>query len=101
VRGSGRDIGGKADSFYFLYQPVTGDFQITVVAHDPIRTSEWAKAGLMMRESLTAGTCNTSLFTTPDHGLIGLGFGLLGGSLGRLPFLRYFDRGQRRHFQGV
>src|SRR5262249_41758286 len=32
LRGSGWDIWDKADGFYFLNQPVTGDFQMTVKA---------------------------------------------------------------------
>jgi hypothetical protein len=71
LRGSGKDIWQRADEFYFLNQPVTGDFQITVQAlTTPTPTDEWAKASLMLRESLEAGARNVYLLSTGTHGLI-------------------------------
>jgi AAA domain-containing protein/WD40 domain-containing protein len=71
LRGSGDDIWDPADQFEFLSQPVAGDFQITVAALTrPAATDEWAKAGLMVRDSLEPGARHMSLFTTPGNGLI-------------------------------
>jgi len=70
LRGSGEDISGAADGCYFLSQPVEGDFQLTVQALTrPAATHAWAKAGLMLRESLQPGARNASLFTTAESGL--------------------------------
>jgi regulation of enolase protein 1 (concanavalin A-like superfamily) len=70
IRGAGGDIWNKADEFNFTQQEVTGDFQVQVqVLSRPTRTNEWAKAGLMIREGLSADARNVNLLLTPDHGL--------------------------------
>jgi WD40 repeat protein len=71
LRGSGKEIWFFADGFYFLCRPVTGDFQATVKAlTTPVETNEWARAGLMLRDSLEPGARNAYLHTTAAHGLI-------------------------------
>jgi hypothetical protein len=70
LRGSGHDTWDAADGFYFLSQPVTGDFQITVRALTrPTDTHEYAKAGLMVRDSLAAGARHGYFALTAEHGL--------------------------------
>jgi WD40 domain-containing protein len=70
LRGSGHDIGGEVDGFYFLNQPVTGDFQITVTTRNwPTGTNDGAQAGLMVRESLEAGARHVLLDATTGHGI--------------------------------
>jgi hypothetical protein len=70
VRGSGHDIHGVADGCYFLNRPLSGDFQITVRSPaPPSHTHEWAKAGLMVRETLEPGSRHVSLLQTAAHGL--------------------------------
>jgi WD40 repeat protein len=70
VRGSGADIWDTADEFYFLSQPTEGNIQITVRALTrPTATHVWAKAGLMIRESLDPGARDAYLVTTPANGL--------------------------------
>lgn len=71
LRGSGKEIFFSADGGYFLCQPVTGDFRATAKAlTTPLETNEWARAGLMLRDSLEPGARNAYLFTTAAHGLI-------------------------------
>src|SRR5206468_1556269 len=66
LRGSGRDFWNAADGGYFLNQPVTGDFQVTVEALTlPTATDPYAKAGLMIRESLDPEARNVYLVTSP------------------------------------
>jgi hypothetical protein len=63
LRGSGRDFFYQADGGYFLNRPIAGDFQMTVrMLTRPTRTSQWAKAGLMVRESLQPSARNVALF---------------------------------------
>ncbi|MSU60285.1 MAG: hypothetical protein EXS35_19295, partial [Pedosphaera sp.] len=52
VIGSGADIYGNADSFHYLYRPITGDVQIIARVRSLQYTDPWAKAGVMIRESL-------------------------------------------------
>jgi regulation of enolase protein 1 (concanavalin A-like superfamily) len=71
LKGGGADIWDTADNFFFAYQPIEGDVQITVKAlGKPTETDEWAKAGLMIRESLEPGARHALLATTPQHGLV-------------------------------
>src|SRR5262249_16824870 len=71
VRGSGPDIFGTSDGGYFLNQPLAGDFQLSVrCLTRPTNTHEWAKAGLMIRDSLEPSTRPISLFMTASHGLL-------------------------------
>lgn len=70
IRGSGADIWGTADGFYFVSQPVEGDVQVTVRAlTKPTHTHDWAKAGIMIRESLEPGARHAMLVLTPANGL--------------------------------
>jgi hypothetical protein len=70
IRGSGGDIWDASDRFYFMAQAMDGDVQLTVKALDkPTATSDWAKAGLMIRESLEGGARFADLVTTPSNGL--------------------------------
>src|SRR5207249_11045759 len=52
VRGGGAGISGTSDSFHFMYQPISGDAQMTarILSQDP--TDNSAKAGVMLRETL-------------------------------------------------
>lgn len=70
IKGGGADIWEMADQFYFAYQPIEGDVQITVKAlGKPTETDEWAKAGLMIRDTLEPGARHAMLVTTPQNGL--------------------------------
>ncbi|MEA3176616.1 MAG: hypothetical protein QOI59_139 [Gammaproteobacteria bacterium] len=56
LKGSGVDIWGTADSFQFDSQALTGDGTITARIVSETNTDPWAKAGVMFRETLTAGS---------------------------------------------
>jgi hypothetical protein len=70
VKGSGWDIWDRQDGFYFLAQPVEGDAVITVrVLGSPSQTDSWAKAGVMIRESLAPDARHAMLVVTPRSGI--------------------------------
>jgi glucose/arabinose dehydrogenase len=54
VNGSGADIWGAADEFQFVYKKLSGDGEIKARVTSVENTNSWAKAGVMMRESLNA-----------------------------------------------
>lgn len=58
VTGSGADIWDVADEFQFVYKKASGAFEIqaTIFAFNDTSTNEWSKAGLMVRDNLTAGS---------------------------------------------
>ena len=58
VVGDGADIWGTADSFHYVYVPLTGDGEMTVRVVSLTNTDQWAKAGVMIRETLDAGAAN-------------------------------------------
>jgi hypothetical protein len=71
VEGSGDDIWDNADRMYYLATPARGSTELTArILSSPWRTSEWAKTGLMIRETLEGPSRNVFLCATPDHGLV-------------------------------
>ena len=71
VAGSGEDIQGTADDFYFLHEPLSGDGQIIVRCQglqggDP----QLAEAGVMIREILDAGSKHVFLTRNEANMLI-------------------------------
>ena len=58
VTGSGADIWGTADQFNFVYQPVSGDVDVSVRVASFVASAYWAKAGLMIRESLAPSSAH-------------------------------------------
>jgi hypothetical protein len=68
VFGGGADIGGTSDSFYFLYMPLKGDGELTVKVVGMVNTNAWAKAGVMIRETLTGGSRHAMEAISPTSG---------------------------------
>ena len=68
LEGAGNDIWDAADAFQFAYQPFTGDGSIVGLITSLLDTDGYAKAGLMLRESLDPGARNTFVFATPTSG---------------------------------
>ena len=53
LNGSGADIYGTADEFHFVYLPFNGDGMLIAHVASIQNTNSWAKAGVMIRETLT------------------------------------------------
>jgi FtsP/CotA-like multicopper oxidase with cupredoxin domain/regulation of enolase protein 1 (concanavalin A-like superfamily) len=68
LQGAGADIWGTADAFRFVYQPLSGDGQITARVASMQNTSAFAKTGVMIRESLTANSTHAMMDVTPGNG---------------------------------
>lgn len=68
LSGSGADIWNAADGFRFAYLPLSGDGEITARVLSLDNTDEWAKAGVMIRESLDPGSPFAMTVVTPSHG---------------------------------
>jgi regulation of enolase protein 1 (concanavalin A-like superfamily) len=56
VGASGHDIWDNADDFRFVYKRLNGDGSIQVKVDSLVNTNAWAKAGVMIRDSLDAGS---------------------------------------------
>ncbi len=68
VVGSGGDIWGTADAFHFVYRSLTGDGQIVAHVATQTDTDPWAKAGVMIRETLDPSARFADMALTPDRG---------------------------------
>jgi regulation of enolase protein 1 (concanavalin A-like superfamily) len=65
VAGAGADIWGNTDAFRYVSQPTSGDVQIVARVTAIQNTNQWAKAGVMLRQSLTATSPHIILDVTP------------------------------------
>jgi len=69
MTGSGADIWGTADQFHFAFKTLTGAGSITARVRSVQNTSDWAKAGVMIRETLDAGSKHAFACVTPANGV--------------------------------
>ena len=69
VKGAGADIWGTADAFRYVHQPLNGDGEITARVASQTNTNAWAKAGVMVRESVNSNSKHASVFITPGSGV--------------------------------
>jgi hypothetical protein len=68
VTGSGADIWNQSDGFQYAYQPVSGDGSIVARVAAMDNTAYYAKAGVMIRESLDANSRHALVALTPAGG---------------------------------
>lgn len=68
IHAGGADIWGTADQFNFVYQPVTGDVDVSVRIKSITDADKWSTAGVMIRETLTAGSAHASVFASAQRG---------------------------------
>lgn len=69
VIGSGEDIWNSSDEFRYVYQQASGNCTIVARVTSVGASNPWAKAGVMIRETLTAGSEHSSVFVTPNNGV--------------------------------
>jgi regulation of enolase protein 1 (concanavalin A-like superfamily) len=66
VDGAGADAYGKNDQFHSVYQSLAGDGTIIARVRYQTNSDPWAKAGLMIKQSPTAGAAFVDALVTPD-----------------------------------
>ena len=70
VTGSGTDIGTTNDAFHYVYESASGSNCMIVAQVTSLQdTSPWAKAGVMIRETLASNSKHASIFLTPGNGI--------------------------------
>ena len=69
VAGSGADVWGAADEFRFVYKTFTGDGSIVTQVDALDDVNSWVKAGVMMRETLSAGSRHAFMLVSAGKGL--------------------------------
>ena len=83
MTGSGADIwavnGVEADEFHFSYKMLTGAGSIIARVNSVQNTNAWAKAGVMIRESLSPNSAHAFAAITPVNGVAAQGRPSTGG----------------------
>ena len=69
ISAAGADIWGTADEFRFVYKSLNGDGSIIAKVDSLENTNTWAKAGVMIREGLSAGAKHVMVVVTPGQGI--------------------------------
>ena len=69
MTGSGADIWGTADQFHFAFKMLNGPGSIVARINSVANTHTWAKAGVMIRETLEAGSKYAFACVTPENGV--------------------------------
>ena len=68
VSGAGGDIWGPTDEFHYVYQGFSGDGTIIARVTSQTDTDDWAKSGIIVKESTAAGSKYVMLAVTPENG---------------------------------
>jgi hypothetical protein len=69
MSGAGTDIWNSADEFRFACKSLTGDGTIVAKVESVDNPDAWAKAGVMIRESLDPGSRFAAVYATPGNGV--------------------------------
>jgi regulation of enolase protein 1 (concanavalin A-like superfamily) len=69
VKGSGADIWGTVDAFRYGYQSLSGDGEIIARVSSVQNTNVWAKAGVMIRETIASNSRHAMIVLTPGNGV--------------------------------
>ncbi|MBN1362275.1 MAG: discoidin domain-containing protein [Sedimentisphaerales bacterium] len=70
MSGIGADIWDVADEFRFAYTPLNGNGSIVAKVESIDRTDDWAKVGVMIRETLAPSAVNAFVAVTPSEGVV-------------------------------
>jgi hypothetical protein len=66
VSSNSGDVWGSTDYFRFVYKRLSGDGSITAKINSISYAADWSKAGVMIRESLDAGSAHGFMVVTPN-----------------------------------
>ncbi len=69
MNGMGNDIWDIADQFRYVYKPLSGNGSIVAKVESVDNTSDWAKFGVMIRETLQDGSAHAIVAVTPRQGV--------------------------------
>ena len=69
VQGSGTDIWSTSDQFRYAYQPLQGDGVLFTRVDSQSNTDGWAKAGIMIRNTLDPDSAYAYVLVSPANGI--------------------------------
>jgi len=67
ITANGNDIWDYADNFRYIFQTVSGDFDVSLQVNFVPTTNPWSKVGIMMRESLAPGSKHAFICATRSN----------------------------------
>lgn len=67
VKGAGHDIWGTCDQLHYAYKPLNGDGYIVARIISQSNTNDWAKAGVIIKESTNALSNYAMMAVTPAN----------------------------------
>ncbi len=68
ITASGTDIWGTADEFHYVFKQLSGPGSIVAKVESVENTDPWAKAGVMIRQTLDPGSKFAAVYITPENG---------------------------------
>ena len=68
ITAAGADIWNQSDQFHYAFRMLTGVGSIVAKVESVDDTDQWAKAGVMIRETLDAGSKFAAVYITPGNG---------------------------------
>jgi len=69
ITASGTDIWNDSDEFHYAYKTLTGVGSLVAKVESIDNTNGWAKAGVMIRETLEPGSIHATMVLTPANGV--------------------------------
>ena len=69
ITASGADIWGESDEFHYAYKTLAGIGSMVAKVQSIDNTNAWAKAGVMIRETLDPGSVHATMVVTPGNGV--------------------------------
>lgn len=69
VKGGGADVWGTADAFNYVWQPISGDADVITRVGSVEYVQAWVKAGVMIRERLSADSPHAFMLASAGKGL--------------------------------
>jgi len=69
ISGNGSDIWGTADQFNFASTTMSGNGSVLAYVDSITNTNAWAKAGVMIRNDITAGSAFAAVLVSPSNGI--------------------------------
>ena len=65
----GADIWDTSDEFHYAYKRLSGEGSITAQVFSISLTNGWAKAGVMIRDTLAPNSAHAAVYVTPNNGV--------------------------------
>jgi hypothetical protein len=89
ILGAGHDIWDPADAFHYVYKSIeSGAVTLTARVVSVQNTSDWAKAGVMIRDTLDADSPHAMVVVTPGRGAAFQHRPAKGAASNHMPFTR-------------